>query len=80
MAAANDKQESTRRIRPAALLGGIGRSTGSAPETKKSSDTLGDERLQAVEEYVACFPSDDEDRDRANRDLRGYARTQRAAG
>ena len=86
MAAADEKDETTRRTRAAGLLGAFGRRGGSgdanangkAPDApapaQQSRDALQTERMLIVEAYVDCYPKDDEDRNRANEDLRGYAR------
>jgi len=88
MAAADEKDETTRRTRAAGLLGAFGRGNGNgsgngdadgkAPDApvpaQQSRDALPTEHMLTVEAYVDCYPKDDDDRNRANEDLRGYAR------
>jgi hypothetical protein len=73
MAGEGDKNESGRKLRPSGLLGGLGRASGSAPDAERRGDGLPEERLEDVEVYVESFPSEDDDRTRANEDLRGYS-------
>ena len=83
MAAAGDKQDSNGRLRSSKLLGRASRATGAtgvSAEPERPTDGLPAERIEEVAVYVASFPSDDDDRARANEDLRGYSRRDPGVG
>jgi hypothetical protein len=80
MAAAGDKQESNGRLRSSKLLGRAARAAGSTGDPERPTDGLPAERIEEVAAYVDAFPSDDDDRARANEDLRGYSRRDPGVG